>query len=159
MLENPHGDQGVRVATFLRVLAIDCPAHCQPAKSSWKGYSQMHLRSGRLAKRVEVAIPLQISAIPEDPSAAEQATTENVCSLGIRDLTEHARELNERLMIRSLKGDLRKLARVVYCQRLLDGHFAIGLQFQGSSVKWAGESSSQTTLFLGTLVGFLPQFS
>jgi hypothetical protein len=34
-------------------------------------------------------------------------------------------------MIRSVDGDLRTLVRVVYCQRLPDGRFGIGLQFQG----------------------------
>jgi hypothetical protein len=103
----------------------------------------MSLRSGRLEKRIEVAIPLQISTIL-DPDLAERTTTENVCSLGMRVLTGHARELNERLMITSLQSDMRRLARVVYCQRLPDGHFAVGLQFQGGALKWGGESSAGT---------------
>jgi hypothetical protein len=44
--------------------------------------------------------------------------------------------MNERLMINSLAGDLRTLARVVYCQRLPDGRFGVGLQFQGLAVDW-----------------------
>jgi hypothetical protein len=39
-------------------------------------------------------------------------------------------------MIKSLVGDLRALARVVYCQRLPDGHFGVGLQFQDVAVNW-----------------------
>jgi hypothetical protein len=117
----------------------------------------MSLRSGRLEKRIEVAIPLQISTIL-DPNTAERTMTENVCSLGIRVLTEHARELNERLMISSLRGDLRRLARVVYCQRLPDGHFAVGLQFQGSSVKWAADLASPVALLIASLAGILPRF-
>src|ERR1700688_4278828 len=117
----------------------------------------MSLRSGRLEKRIEVAIPLQISTIL-DPNTAERTMTENVCSLGIRVLTEHARELNERLMISSLRGDLRRLARVVYCQRLPDGHFAVGLQFQGGSVKWASESMSPAAILTAALARFLPRF-
>lgn len=117
----------------------------------------MPLRSGRLEKRIEVAIPLQISTIL-DPEAAERTTTENVCSLGIRVLTDRARELNERLMISSLNGDLKRLARVVYCQRLPDGHFAVGLQFQGNAVKWAGESASPDALLANVLAGFFPRF-
>ena len=64
------------------------------------------------------------------PAAIERTTAENVCSMGIRILTERARDLNERLMISSVVGDLRTLARVVYCQRLPDGRFGVGLQFQ-----------------------------
>ena len=116
----------------------------------------MPLRSGRLEKRIEVAIPLQISTIL-DPDAAERTTTENVCSLGMRVLSDHARELNERLMITSLKDNMRRLARVVYCQRLPDGHFAVGLQFQGSALKRDGESSPGTIL-AAVLASFFPGF-
>ena len=86
-------------------------------------------------------MPLQITSVL-DPSAAERTKTENVCSIGVRVLTQRARDLNERLMITSLMGDLRALARVVYCQRLADGHFAVGLQFQGLSVKWRKDSTA-----------------
>ena len=96
----------------------------------------MPARSGRLEKRIRLAVPVQISSL-QDPAAAEQTTTENVCSLGMRVLTQRARQLNERLMISSLVGDLRTLASVVYCQRLLDGRFGVGLQFQGQVVNWS----------------------
>jgi hypothetical protein len=99
----------------------------------------MPARSGRLEKRVQLAIPVKIFS-PLDPAAAERTTTENVCSLGIRILTKRARDLNERLMINSLVGDLRTLARVVYCQRLPDGRFGVGLQFQGITVNWPNDS-------------------
>lgn len=104
-----------------------------------------------------MAIPLQISTIL-DPKRAERTTTENVCSLGIRVVTDHAREQNDRLMISSLKGDLKRLARVVYCQRLPDGHFAVGLEFQGSGVKWASETKSPGVLLAAALGSFFPRF-
>jgi len=99
----------------------------------------MPARYGRLEKRIRLAVPVQISSIL-DPSVTERTTTENVCSLGIRILTQRSRDLNERLMISSLAGDLRSPARVVYCQRLSNGGFAIGLQFQGVSINWPGDS-------------------
>jgi len=39
-------------------------------------------------------------------------------------------------MISSLVGDLRALARVVYCQRLPSGCFSVGLQFQETAANW-----------------------
>ena len=104
----------------------------------------MPTKSGRLEKRIRLAVPVEISS-PQNPSAAERTTTENVCSLGIRILTQRARDLNERLMIRSLIGDLRTLARVVYCQRLPDGRFGVGLQFQGEVVNWSKGSMAGAT--------------
>ena len=96
----------------------------------------MPTRSGRLEKRTRVALPVQISS-PKYPPATEPTTTENVSSLGIRVLTQRPRLPNERLMIQSVDGDLRTLVRVVYCERLSDGRFGIGLQFQGQAVDWS----------------------
>jgi hypothetical protein len=88
----------------------------------------MSVRSGRLEKRIQLAAPVEISSL--QLAATERTTTENVCSLGMRILTQQAREANERLWVRLLDGDLRTLARVVYCQRLRDGRFGVGLQFE-----------------------------
>jgi len=96
----------------------------------------MPARSGRLEKRIRLAVPVQISSLL-DPAATERTTTENVCSLGLRILTQRARDLNERLMISSLMGELRTLAHVVYCQRLPDGRFGVGLRFQGQPINWS----------------------
>jgi hypothetical protein len=104
---------------------------------------QMPARSGRLEKRIRLAVPVEITSL-QYASANERTTTENVSSLGTRVLTQTARELNERLMIQSLVGDLRTLARVVYCQRLPDGHFGVGLQFQGVAVNWSHNSLART---------------
>jgi hypothetical protein len=93
----------------------------------------MPTRSGRLEKRVQLAAPVQITSL-EDPSASERTTAENISSLGIRVLAKRPRAPNERLMIKSLEGDSRTLVRVVYCQRLPDGRYGIGLQFQAASL-------------------------
>jgi hypothetical protein len=99
----------------------------------------MPMRSGRLEKRTRLAIPVRISSLKE-PSAGERSTTENVCSLGLRVLVRSAREMNERLLIKSADGELEADARVVYCERLLDGRFALGLEFYGEAVSWLRRS-------------------
>jgi hypothetical protein len=99
----------------------------------------MPMRSGRLQKRTPLAVPVRISSLKE-PSAGERSTTENVCSLGIRVLVRHARKLNERLLIKSADGELQTDARVVYCERLLDGRFALGLEFHGEVTTWLNKS-------------------
>src|ERR1700731_751680 len=99
----------------------------------------MPMRSGRLEKRTRLAVPVRISGLKE-PSAGERSTTENICSLGIRVLVRHARRLNERLLIKSADGDLQADARVVYCERLVDGRFALGLEFHGGVTNWVQKS-------------------
>ena len=105
----------------------------------------MPARSGRLEKRIRLAVPVQIASLL-DPATAERTTTENVCSLGMRVLTQRARQLNERLMISSLVGDLRALARVVYCQRLPSGCFSVGLQFQETAANWPSDPSPSSAV-------------
>lgn len=92
-------------------------------------------RSGRLEKRIRLVVPVEIIAL-QDASAIERTSTENVCSLGVRLLSQRAWEINERLVIRSLTGDLRTVGRVVYCQHLSDGRYGIGMQFLGAGVTW-----------------------
>jgi len=99
----------------------------------------MPMRSGRLEKRTALAIPVRISSLKE-PSAGERSTTENICSLGLRVLVRHARKLNERLLIKSADGELETDARVVYCERLMDGRFALGLEFHGEVTNWLKKS-------------------
>jgi len=104
----------------------------------------MAARSGRLEKRVRLAVPIEITS-PQNPAAAERTTTENVCSLGIRVLTQRAKHSNEQIMISSLTGDLRTFTRIVYYQKLPDGRFGVGLQFQGIAVDWPRTSMAGAT--------------
>jgi PilZ domain len=99
----------------------------------------MPIRSGRLEKRTRLAVPVSICSLKE-PAAGERSTTENICSLGLRVLVRHARELNERVLIKSGNGELHADARVVYCERLADGRFALGLEFHGEATSWLKRS-------------------
>lgn len=101
----------------------------------------MPLRSGRLEKRAQLAVPVRISSLVEPGS--ERSTTENVCPSGLRIVTQKPRSLNERLLIQSLDGELRTMARVVYCQCLSDGRFAVGLEFQ-EVANWLKKSFADT---------------
>lgn len=92
-------------------------------------------RTARIEKRIRLAVPVQISSL-QNPSVTERTLTENVCSIGARVISRAVKEPNERLLVRFLGGDLRNLAQVVYCQRLPDGRFAIGLRFHGEGIRW-----------------------
>jgi hypothetical protein len=61
-----------------------------------------------------------------------------VCSLGVRVLAQKIKKLNENVMVTSTAGDLKAVARVVYCERLPDGRYGIGLEFQGMNFHWSG---------------------
>jgi hypothetical protein len=90
---------------------------------------------------MRLAVPVETISL-ENPTASERTTTENVCSLGVRILTRQTMERNERVRIKSLNDDLRAPARVVYCQHLPDGRFGVGLQFQGTALKWPRDGNA-----------------
>jgi hypothetical protein len=90
---------------------------------------------GRIEKRIRLAVPLEVSKVG-DLAGPEHTITENVCSYGVRVLTRRAMEPNERIMVRSLESDLQTQVRVVYCQRLTDGRYGVGLQFQEVAINF-----------------------
>lgn len=65
---------------------------------------------------------------PDKKTPPEIAHTENISSRGIRVITIGRWQRGERPVIRSLEGQFEWSACVVYCQRLEDGRFAIGLE-------------------------------
>ena len=93
----------------------------------------MSPHEGRIEKRIQLAVPLEVSRL-WDPAGPEHTITENVCSSGVRVLTRQALAPSERLIVRSLETDLQTQARVVYCQRLADGRYGVGLQFPGIAI-------------------------
>ena len=90
----------------------------------------MSPHAGRIEKRIHLAVPLEVSKL-WDPAGWEHTITENICSNGVRVLIRRAIEPNERLMLRLFEGDPQTQTRVVYCERLPDGRYGVGLQFQG----------------------------
>ena len=95
----------------------------------------MCVRSGRLEKRIRLAIPVHVSSLV-GAVATERTTTENVSSDGVRILTELPRDPHEQLIITSVTGSLKAWASVVYCQKLPGGRFGVGLQFERLSGEW-----------------------
>ena len=102
----------------------------------------MSVRSGRIEKRIQQAIPVEISTL-QQPRGIERASTENVSSLGARVLSQKPHERNELVILRSSVGEGRTEARIIYCQRLADGRFGIGMHFLKEMANWNPPTSSQ----------------
>ncbi len=90
----------------------------------------MSMRTGRTEKRYPLALPVGVASL-EHPEIVESAITENACSIGVRILCKHAWRPSEHVLVEMPFGSSRSPARVVYCQSLRDGNFAIGLRFLG----------------------------
>ena len=70
------------------------------------------------------------------PAAKVEAVTENVSPQGARLITGSLCPPGRLVRLVAPAEHLRLPARVVYCQRLLDGKFAVGLQLQTRVEKW-----------------------
>lgn len=97
----------------------------------------MPARTGRLEKRIHIEVPLRLLML-RNPGGIEKTITQNVSSHGVRVLTSRPLQPQERLVATTADGEIRMHARVVYCQGLPDGHFAVGLQFHEGYVNWSG---------------------
>jgi PilZ domain-containing protein len=76
--------------------------------------------------------------MPRNLGDIEKTVTQNVSSRGARVLTRRPLPPQEQLVAETAGGEIRMQARVVYCQGVPDGHFAVGLEFQKGYVNWSG---------------------
>jgi hypothetical protein len=89
----------------------------------------------RVDSRIPTKIVVDLSSL-DVRTPAQEGVTENVSVRGARVVTSTAWQPNERLNVRSLLGNFRSRARVVYCQPLENGTFAIGLQLFAAAGDW-----------------------
>jgi hypothetical protein len=92
-----------------------------------------------VAHRLDERLPLKISVnlcsldIRQRP---QEGITENVSAHGARVVSGQPWKKNQRLNVRSLPGDFRARARVVYCEPLGTNEFAIGLRLLATVGNW-----------------------
>lgn len=95
----------------------------------------------RRETRVPMEVGVQISGHGALPGA-ETTFTENVSARGARVFSSRRWKINERLIIATLTGSFRSVARVAYCQNIAENGFAVGLEFLDSTGNWIVNSVS-----------------
>ena len=75
------------------------------------------------------------------PLLIECASTDNVSSHGMRVRTDRAWKQDTFMIIRSSEYELWARGKIIYCQALPDGTFAIGLQLVARTGDWIMRSS------------------
>ena len=91
------------------------------------------------ANRAEERIPIKVAvdmANLDIHMPAQEGVTENVSVRGARVVTSKPWRPNDRLNVRSLLGNFRSRARVVYCETLKNGSYAVGLQLLAAAGNW-----------------------
>jgi hypothetical protein len=89
----------------------------------------------RSDKRVTKEVMVQL-ARPDDPHRKETAMAQNVSAHGLRVATERAWRPGDHVLISSSESGLRTQARVIYCKRMKNNRFAVGLELLAPVGEW-----------------------
>ncbi len=96
----------------------------------------MQVPTGRCEPRIAKTEVVKLLHPDESPIAKVEAFTENVSPQGARVITDSACAPGKLVRLDALEERLKLSARVVYCQRLDQGKFAVGLQLDVRVEKW-----------------------
>ena len=94
------------------------------------------MSGGRSEKRIAKNVSLKVS-VPPDPKPNERILTENVSAHGARVLLEQRLQPGQLVLIDSPADGVHLQARIVYCERISAGKFAVGLEITGRVEPWA----------------------
>jgi hypothetical protein len=92
--------------------------------------------SGRSESRIARTVTVNISPLDE-PLLKETAFTENISPRGARVVTEQEWQPGSLVLFISPKDGVRSQAQIVYCQRLGESRFAVGLELSARLEPWA----------------------
>jgi hypothetical protein len=94
------------------------------------------MSNGRSEKRIARTVSLEV-CLQDELKLNESMLTENVSAHGARVLVEQKLQPGQRVLVTSPKEGVRSHARIVYCHRVSEGRFAIGLELSGRVERWA----------------------
>ncbi len=91
-----------------------------------------------MEKRLPIAIVVRLTHAQDQPAnGAELAYTDNVSAHGARVVSGRPWQTGEAAQVTSLKDEITIRGKVVYCQKLPDDRYLIGLNFRGRGVTWS----------------------
>src|SRR3981189_2225287 len=87
----------------------------------------MHVPTGRYEKRTARAVTVEVLRLDES-QLNERAVTENVSPRGARIVIDRNCAPGKHVLVTAPGEGVKSLARVVYCQRVENARFVVGLQ-------------------------------
>jgi PilZ domain-containing protein len=94
------------------------------------------MSNGRSEKRIARTVSVEV-CLQDEPKLNERILTENVSAHGARVLMERKLQPGQQVLVSSPKEGVRSQARIVYCQRVSERGFAVGLELSGRVELWA----------------------
>src|SRR5437016_3774053 len=98
----------------------------------------LSLLNGRMDKRLPIAMVVQLAQALDQPSNESEVTyTDNISVNGARVVSNRPWQAGEVVQVTSLKDETTIRGKVVYCQKLMDDRYCIGLNFHERPVTWS----------------------
>jgi hypothetical protein len=94
------------------------------------------MSNGRSEKRITRTVSVEV-CLQDEPRLNERMLTENVSAHGARVFMERKLQPGQQVLVSSPKEGVRSQGRIVYCERLSEGRFVVGLEFSGRVELWA----------------------
>ena len=96
-----------------------------------------HWLSGRREGRLPIIVVVRLTDCPPASADREKKTyTDNISPRGARIFSKHAWQPGDALQVTPLNGHS-ACGKVVYCQRLQDDRYGIGVNFQDHPITWS----------------------
>jgi len=94
------------------------------------------MSNGRSERRIARTLSVEV-CLQDEAKLNERTMTENVSAHGARVLVEQKLQPGQRVLVSSPKEGVRSQARIIYCQRVSESRFAVGLELSGRVELWA----------------------
>ena len=99
---------------------------------------------GRMEKRLPMAIVVHLTN-SHDQAEPEVTYTDNVSAHGARVVSRRSWQAGDSAQVTSLKDKTTLFGKVVYCQKLPDNRYCIGLNFNDRGVTWSAYKTYKRT--------------
>ncbi|HEU0047474.1 MAG TPA: PilZ domain-containing protein [Nitrososphaera sp.] len=94
------------------------------------------MSNGRSEKRIERTVSVEV-CMGDEPKLRERMLTENVSAHGARIFMERKLQTGQQVLLSLPKEGLQSQARIVYCQRVSEKRFAVGLELTRRVELWS----------------------
>ena len=96
-----------------------------------------HWLGGRRERRLPIIVVVRLTDCPPAGADREEKTyTDNISPRGARIFSKHAWQPGDALRVTPLNGNS-ACGKVVYCVRLPDDRYSIGVNFQDHAITWS----------------------
>jgi hypothetical protein len=96
-----------------------------------------HTLGGRMERRLPIIVVVSLAqAEPRSPENEERTFTDNINSRGARVFSSRPWQRGDAICVTPRNEDSAS-GSVVYCQKLDDGRFVLGVEFQDRPVTWS----------------------